>query len=133
MIMPSLVVAGAQLQCTFGAAPATLIVEPEGVPVTAGELPAATVMHFAPIDNIPTFGMCNAPTNPAFIAATAAKLGVPTPVPCVPATVTPWIPGSLIVKIDEMPALHDECKCMCMWLGVISVVEAGQVMVETSG
>ncbi len=123
------VCAGAMLQCSFGAAPSSLIVLPVNR-VMVENKPAANIMDFKPIVNIPPFGMCNAPTNPAFIAATAAALGVPTPAPCVPATLAPWVPGSPIVLIGNMPALNDTSKCMCTWAGVISITFPGQVTTD---
>ena len=119
--MAMLVTMGAQLQCSFGAAPSVLSITPENR-VTAGKMPVATIMDFVPGKNILPFGMCNAPTNPAFIAATAAKLGVPTPVPCTPVTTTPWAPGSPTVMVGNKPALNNTSKLMCTWAGVISII-----------
>jgi hypothetical protein len=120
------VVNGATLLCSFGAAPATLIVLPVNV-TTVGGLPAATIMDFAPIVNIPTFGMCNTPSNPTVAGATAAALGVLTPMPCVPVTVAPWVPGAVPVLINNLPALDATSKCMCTWGGVITITMPGQV------
>lgn len=124
------VVAGASISCSFGVAPSALIVVPKGPPVNAGGPPAATVMDFVPITNIPTFGMCITQSNPAVAAATSAALGVPTPAPCVPATVAPWAPGSPTVKINNFQALSSTSKCNCMWGGVISVAVPGQITVN---
>ena len=55
--------------------------------------PAATIMAFKPMANIPGFGACMSPMNPQVIAATAAALGVFTPQPCIPVTTSPWAPG----------------------------------------
>ena len=126
--MPNQVVTGGLMMCTMGVAPAPLNATPTGV--EAGGLPAATIMDFVPMENIPTFGMCQSPSNPVVIAATAAKLGVFTPAPCVPATVAPWVPGSVTTMIMGQPALTDDCKCMCAWAGEISITFAGQVMVQ---
>jgi hypothetical protein len=100
--------------------------------VNAGGLPAATIMHFAPMVNIPTFGMCNSPTNPEVIAATAAALGVHTPMPCIPVTVAPWDPPAVSVMIRGMPALTLGATCMCAWEGTIMVEDPGQVIVEST-
>ncbi len=123
---------GALMQCSFGVTPAPLIVIPKGPPVLASSMPAATIMDFAPIVNIPTFGMCNSVTNPVVAAAMAAKLGVFTPMPCVPATVIPWMPGSMKVLINKMPALTSTSTCNCLWGGVITITSPGQfkVMVQ---
>jgi Domain of unknown function (DUF4280) len=120
--MGTLVTMGAMLQCSFGAAPVPLVVVPTGTPITAGVVSAATIMDFKPIVNIASFGMCNTITNPVVAAATAAKLGVFTPAPCVPATVAPWVPGAPTVLVNNMPALTDMSKCLCTWGGVISVI-----------
>ena len=64
------------------------------------------MMDFAPFVNIPTFGLCHSPANPEVIALTAAALGVPTPAPCVPVVVTPWISPSNVL-IDGMPVLTE--------------------------
>jgi hypothetical protein len=119
--MAMLVTMGAQLQCSFGVAPSVLSVTPENR-VMDHNMPVATIMDHIPGKNILPFGMCNAPSNPAFIAATAAKLGIPTPVPCTPVTITPWVPGSFKVMIANKPALNDTSKLMCMWAGVISIL-----------
>lgn len=119
----------AQLQCTFGAAPSVLSVIPAGPPVMADSMLAATIMANAPIANVPPFGMCNSPSNPMVIAATAAALGVLTPMPCVPATVAPWVPGSPTVLIGGMPALNNSSKLMCMWGGVIAINNPGSTTV----
>ncbi|MEZ4683792.1 MAG: DUF4280 domain-containing protein [Caldilineaceae bacterium] len=124
--MPQQVYQGATLQCSFGAAPATLTVVPSGaVTIATDGIALATIMDHKPMVNIPTFGMCSAPTNPAVIAATAAKLGVFTPAPCVPATTTPWTPGSPTISITGKPALGNTCTLMCQWLGVISITNPG--------
>ncbi len=121
--MPPQVVMGAQLQCAFGAAPSTLIVVPQGQPVQMEGKFAATIMDFVPIKNIAPFGMCMSPTNPQFIAATAAALGTPTPVPCMPIT-TPWTPGAPKTLINHFPALTLGSMCMCAW-GPINIVNPG--------
>jgi hypothetical protein len=128
--MATQVVNGAMLQCSFGVAPSTLIVIPKGAPTNASVMLAATIMDYIPMANILPFGMCSAPTNPAVIAATAAALGVFTPAPCVPVTPAPWVPGSPTVLINNFPALNNNSKCMCTWLGVISITYAGQVTVS---
>lgn len=131
--MPIQVVEGAMMTCTMGLGPPVpLNCSVPPTMVTAGGLPAANIGHFAPMVNIPTFGMCNSPTNPEVIAATAAALGVHTPAPCVPATMAPWEPGADDVMIGELPALTNMCTCLCMWEGEISITDPGQVIVQTT-
>lgn len=129
--MSQQVCAGASLKCSFGMTPSVLNVIPKGVPVMAGGRPAATITDFAPMANIPPFGMCMSPTNPAVIAATAAALGVFTPMPCMPVITAPWMPGAPNVMVNNSPALTNTSTCMCMWLGAITVVMPGQVTVQT--
>jgi hypothetical protein len=126
--MPIQVTTGAMLQCSFGVAPSTLQVLPTGR-VMAGSMPAATIQDHVPIANIPPFGMCSSIANPTVATATAAALGVLTPMPCVPATPAPWIPGAPTVMIGGMPALDNTCKLMCLWAGVIQIVNPGQTTV----
>jgi hypothetical protein len=121
--MPPQVNMGAMMACSFGAAPATLIVIP---PLVLGEgPPAANIMDHMPIANIPPFGMCNSIANPTVAAATAAALGVLTPMPCVPVTPAPWVPGAVKTLLRGAPALDATSKCMCAWAGVIQITKPG--------
>lgn len=125
--MGMLVVTGAMMTCTFGLAPSTLVCNIAPT-VMGGGVPAGTIMDFAPIANIPPFGMCQSLANPTVASATAAALGVLTPMPCVPVT-TPWVPGCATVLVGNFPALNDSSKCMCSFGGVISVTMPGQFTV----
>ncbi|MGF1521686.1 MAG: DUF4280 domain-containing protein [Leptolyngbyaceae cyanobacterium] len=120
---------GAMLRCTFGAAPSSLVVIPKGPPTFAGGPLAATIMDHVPLANIMPFGVCTSLANPTVASATAAALGVLTPMPCIPATPAPWVPGSPTVLINNSPALNNTSTCMCMWGGVISVTNPGQMTV----
>lgn len=124
--MPPLVANGATLKCSFGAAPSTMVVTPENK-VMGTMAPIATIADQVPMKNIMPFGMCSSPSNPTVIAATAAALGVLTPMPCVPVIAAPWTPGAPTVKLKVLPALGATSKCMCNWAGVIEVVVPGQV------
>lgn len=112
----------ASLQCTFGAAPSKLIVLPINMVITEGT-PGANIMDHMPMVNIMPFGMCNSPANPVVAAATAAAMGVLTPMPCIPATLAPWVPGAPTVLLANKPALDNTSKCMCNWGGVVSVTD----------
>ncbi|NWB89935.1 DUF4280 domain-containing protein [Pseudomonas agarici] len=121
------VCSGATLQCSFGAAPGLLNVLPINRTLTSS-MPAATIMDYIPLVNIGTFGMCQSIANPMVAAATAAALGVLTPMPCIPATATPWIPGGPpTLLLGGMPALDANSCVMCTWGGVIKIVVPGQV------
>jgi len=122
--MANLVCMGALLQCSFGAAPSSLVVLPANGVFTG--TPAATIMDHAPIVNVPPFGVCSSIANPTVASATTAALGVLTPMPCIPVTSAPWAPGAPTVLIGNMPALDDQSKLMCNWGGVIQINFAGQ-------
>jgi hypothetical protein len=113
------------MQCTFGVAPATLSVLPKGAPVVVEGRPAATVLDNVPGANIPPFGMCTTPSNPAVAAATAAAMGTPTPMPCMPVTSAPWAPGAPTTVVGGAPALTAGSVCLCAWGGVISLINPG--------
>ncbi len=120
---------GASMMCSFGAAPSTLVVLPTNKVLAT--TPAANIMDNKPIVNVPPFGMCMSPSNPTVAAATAAALGVLTPMPCVPVTTAPWIVGSPTILIGNMPTLDSNSKLMCNWGGVIQIVAPGQFKVMT--
>ena len=128
--MAKLVVMGAMLKCSFGMTPSSLIVIPKGTPTIIEGKPAATIMDFAPMANIPPFGMCKSPATPTVITATAAAGGVLTPMPCVPVIPAPWVPGTPTFLIHTPPALNDNCKCLCTWGGVIEITYPGQSLVS---
>ncbi len=113
------------MMCTFGVAPSALIVLPQSGTMAGGPS-AANIMDNKPIVNIPPFGMCTCPANPSVASATAAALGVLTPMPCIPVTTLPWAPGSATVMIGGMPALNNMSKCLCAWGGMISFLVPGQ-------
>lgn len=128
--MPKIVVSGATLRCNQGTTPGQFAVLPANLS-TAGERPTATVMDFAPTVNIGTFAMCRSPANPQVAAATSAAMGVLTPMPCVPATASPWTPGSPAVKLNGLPVLTDDSTCLCVWGGTIEVTDPGTAHVST--
>jgi hypothetical protein len=132
--MPPVVVNAAMLSCTMGLGPPMpLTAIPKGTPVTAGGQPVATIADALPMANIPTFGMCNSPANPTVIAATAAALGVHTPMPCLPVPLGAWVPGSSKVVLGEVPVLTAPSTCQCSWAGTISIGMPGQTTVNANG
>ena len=110
---------GAMLTCSFGMAPSVMNVLP--VNRVMSNMPLATIMDNVPMVNIMPFGMCNNPANPAVAAATAAAMGVLTPMPCIPVTSAPWVPGSPMVLVGGKPMLNNSCKLMCAYGGVIQI------------
>lgn len=120
---------GAMMQCSFGVAPSSLVVLPANRTMTAPG-PLGNIMDNKPMANVPPFGMCQSLANPMVAAATAAAMGVLTPMPCIPNTPAPWIVGAPTVLLANMPALNNSSKLMCMWAGVIQISFAGQVTVQ---
>lgn len=115
----------ALLQCPFGVAPSPLMVMPRAC-VFAGGQPAGTIMDNKPLVNILPFGMCSNPANPMVAAATAAAMGVLTPMPCIPVTTAPWAPGNPTLLLGGEPALTNSSKLLCAYGGVISIQLPGQ-------
>lgn len=115
---------GAMMMCSFGVAPSTFVATPKTV--QTGYMDAGNIMDNKPISNIPPFGMCTSMANPTVASATAAALGVLTPMPCVPNIAAPWAPGSPTVLVSNQPALNDSSKLMCNWGGSISINVPGQ-------
>ena len=118
---------GAMLQCSFGAAPSSLVVLPANKTLTG--TPAANIMDNKPMVNIMPFAMCSSMANPTVAAATAAALGALTPRPCVPVIPAPWVPGAPTVLIANMPALDNNCKLTCAYGGMIQITNPGQTTV----
>lgn len=124
--MGALVCSGASMQCSMGVAPSTLNVLPVRQALVAS-MAAAAVTDNVPMVNVPPFGMCTSLANPAVAAATAAALGVLTPMPCTPVLPSPWLPGSPTVLVGGMPALTDASVCACAFAGVITFLTPGQL------
>ncbi len=119
---------GAQMMCSFGVAPSALVVLPPNR-VTTNMVPDANIMDHVPMVNILPFGMCTSIANPTVASATAAALGVLTPMPCIPNTPSPWVPGAPTVLLGNQPTLDNLSKLMCIWGGVIQFITAGEFTV----
>lgn len=122
--MSLLICGGAQIQCSFGAAPAVLNITPENK--VMGSAPIACMTDNVVMKNVTPFGMCNSLSNPQVSAATSAAMGVLTPQPCVPVLATPWAPPSAKVLIGSTPAITMDSKLMCSYGGVIQLISPGQ-------
>lgn len=125
--MGFLVCGGAVTQCSFGQAPSALMVLPQNK--VQNIMPVANIMDHKPIVNILPFVMCQSLANPMVAGATAAAMGVLTPMPCIPNTVSPWSPGSSTCMVANQPALNDSSTLNCLWGGVIQIKMAGQVQI----
>ncbi|MBS6955709.1 MAG: DUF4280 domain-containing protein [Enterocloster asparagiformis] len=119
---------GAVIACSFGAVPSIFTVLPDNK--AASSMPLATVMDQKPMVNIMPFGMCTSMANPQVAAATAAALGVLTPMPCLPVIMVPWAPGSPTVLIGNKPALNQTSKLTCSWGGVIQITNPGVMNIQ---
>ncbi|MEM9691441.1 MAG: DUF4280 domain-containing protein [Myxococcota bacterium] len=118
--MPKLVVHGATLTCNMGSSSCQFTVQNRDL--DDGGQPAATVEQNT-TDEVPGFGMCACPSNPAVVAATALAAGVPTPAPCAPSLSDPWQPGSANCSDGGIALLTDADELACQYGGVISVEE----------
>ena len=123
---------GAVLRCSFGLAPAVFSALP-APRVLIGGRPAGVLTDAAPLVNLPPFGLCQSPANPAVAAAPAAAPGGRAPMPCLPAPAGPWLLPSPAVLIGGRPAVTDGSAVLCAWGGQITVQFAGQAGVELSG
>ena len=123
--MPCCVCAGAFLTCSFGAAPSVLNVLPAARVMSSQAL--ASIMDSISMVNIMPFGMCSSLANPNVASATAAALGVLTPMPCIPVIAGPWMPGSPKLLIGGRPALTGASRLICSWGGIIQISFPGTV------
>ncbi|MGL6188098.1 MAG: DUF4280 domain-containing protein [Holosporales bacterium] len=121
---------GACLLCPFSLPPKPT---PMNVLPTArvmvSKKPMARITDMVPMLNIVSFGMCVSPTNPTFIALTAAALGVPTPAPCIPVPAGPWIPSNPTVLVGKIPVQGVPSVVMCAWAAPITTTIPGQFQV----
>ena len=119
------VVGGTSLiQCSFGLVPTPLVVLPDRTVLAEGML-MGNISDIVPFANIEPFGECISLANPEVLAATIAAAGILTPMPCIPITPDPWLSESLNVLVGGLPALDQTAIVMCIWAGVIHVVEPG--------
>ncbi len=123
--MANPVVNTALCTCSFGAAPMPLLATSQQTVLMVNQL-AATIMD----NKCTTFGMCSCPANPTVASATAAALGVLTPMPCVPLTVAPWAPGCPTVLVGGKPLLNNTSKLICAYGGVIQVTMTPALTVQ---
>ena len=123
--MPMQVCMGATMQCSFGVAPSSLVVLPTNRVLT-NQVPDANIMDHIPMVNIMPFGVCSSLANPMVASATATALGVLTPMPCIPNTPAPWVPGATTVLLGNFPSLDNVSTLQCIWGGVITFTNPGE-------
>lgn len=127
--MGVLVVKGAVLACTFGAAPGMLKGTSQMKCLADGK-PAATIQDIGANVHIAPFGMCSSLANPQVASATAAALGVLTPQPCMPVSAGTWIPVKPGVLTGGVPCLCSDSQLICAnGMGIITVKSPGQTKV----
>lgn len=125
--MKPLVCQGAILKCSFGNLPTPLMVLPDRK--VNAMLPAAVRTDCVPLVNILPFGMCSNPVNPMVAAATAAALGILTPMPCLPCIVGQWSSTCKKVKIKGKEAVAMDSKLQCAYGGNIQIQAPSQLKV----
>jgi hypothetical protein len=116
------------LTCTFGMAPSSLVVVRPNATVEGR--PVATIADMAPGVNVMPFGMCQSLANPQVAAATAAALGVLTPMPCTPIPNGMWSSVAPGTRVGGVPVLAQGAVLKCAYLGVISVSTPGSTTTE---
>ena len=108
----------------MGTAPSAMVVLPTAGVLVEGR-PAARVTDNIPFLNLLPFGMCQSLGNPMVMAATAAALGVLTPMPCLPMPVGPWNSPVSKTMAGGLALLGSGGTCMCAYGGSISIKMAG--------
>ena len=91
-------------------------------------LPAATINDTAPLVNVGACGLCTSLANPTVASATAAALGVLTPMPCVPSPLGTWMGGSCPL-VSGQPGLSNDATLTCSYGGTIRILSPGQTKV----
>ena len=115
--MKPIIIQGTLLKCSFGKGPVPIMVLPDKK--VNSMLPVAVKSDHIPFLNILPFGMCSNPANPMVIAATAAAMGVLTPVPCIPCTVQDWTGACGKVKIKGKEVINMDSRLQCLYGGSI--------------
>ena len=106
---------GSMMKCTFGVAPCPF--QPMNNQTVIAKVPIGSIMDTS-MASIPTFGLCQSLANPAVASATAAALGVLTPMPCTPFINGPWVCNSHVM-VKGSPILTTDAKAFCAYGGII--------------
>lgn len=113
--MAQVVGLGSIMKCSFGVAPC--IFQPMNNQTVIAKVPIGNIIDTS-MASIPTFGLCQSMANPTVASATAAALGVLTPMPCTPVISGPWVCNSHVM-IKGSPILTTDAKAFCAYCGVI--------------
>lgn len=116
------------LKCTMGIAPVPLTTIGT---ITGMNLPIASIQNAIPFVNIPPFGMCINPLNPAVAAIIASSLGSVQIGPCIPLP-TPWTPISPTIQVNNLPILTNAATKLCYPGGVITITVVTTPTITTS-
>ena len=108
----------------MGTAPSVMVVLPVSQ-VLVEARPVAVVADNIPFLNLLPFGMCQSPANPMVMAATAAALGVLTPMPCIPMPAGPWNSQVSKTTVGGQAMLGSGGTLSCAYGGSISIKLAG--------
>lgn len=123
--MSNMVTQSAMLQCSFGAAPCSMVVTND-LTVQGINNFSSNIQSKTPFADISGFSMCVSPSNPVI----SGSAGIITSTPCTPAFSAPWSPGSTTVQITSMGALNGSCMLTCSYAsGVITITNPGAMTV----
>jgi hypothetical protein len=125
----TIVNSGSTCMCDKGLAPCPVAM---GLPTVMTSATPALNESSATISVLPTFGMCTSQANPTVATATAAAMGVLTPMPCVPVFIPPWSGTSTTVNLAGLPAVNAMSSLKCSWGGTIKVTVTANQTVKTS-
>lgn len=118
-IMPFIITSTSITSCSMGLAPCPLTVLPNGICVISLAFTIASIINGMPMINIKPYGLCKSPANPAVAAIIASSFGSVTQGPCIPLTVTPWMPLFPTILVAGSPILVSNSILICSWGGVI--------------
>ena len=121
--MPLPVVSGATVQCTMGTTPGQLKASPSTVRL--GGAHAVRISDVAPMMNVGSCGMCTSLLNPTVASATAAALGVLTPMPCVPSPIGTWMCSGTPLLAGQ-PGVSSDATLTCAYGGTLRIITPGQ-------
>ena len=125
----TIVNSGSTCMCDKGLAPCPVAM---GLPTVTTSATPALNGSSATIVELPNFGMCTSQENPTVAAATAAAMGVLTPMACVPVFIPPWSGTSTTVNLAGLPAVNAMSSLTCSWGGTIKVTVTANQTVKTS-